>query len=138
MGYDPKEPRDKNGKWTSGNVVSIGHNAGKGNRAIADHIAQQHKADQYKSGQQKPNTLFGMEIKQLPAPMRIAPEDMRRAPDPSTWNIQRSRTIGPDPKDFFFVQHPDIEAGYGQKVMTGFTTKKAADDFINAARRNKK
>lgn len=40
MGYDPNEPRDKDGKWSGG---SVGHNAGGGNRKVADHIKNQHK-----------------------------------------------------------------------------------------------
>lgn len=38
MGFDPNEPRDKSGKWTGG---ASGHNAGGGNRAVADHIKKQ-------------------------------------------------------------------------------------------------
>lgn len=39
MAYDPNEPRDKNGKWTES---ASGHNAGGGNRAVANHIKKQH------------------------------------------------------------------------------------------------
>ena len=37
MGYDPKEPRDKLGKWTG---AASGHNAGKGNRETAKNISE--------------------------------------------------------------------------------------------------
>lgn len=52
MAFDPKEPRDKGGKWSTGGasnkLTSIsggkasGHNAGGGNRTIAKQIAKQH------------------------------------------------------------------------------------------------
>lgn len=41
MGFDSKEPRDKDGKWSAG---ASGHNAGKGNRAVADYIKKQHSS----------------------------------------------------------------------------------------------
>lgn len=43
MPYDPNEPRDMEGKWTTGGG-STGHSS-KGNRSLIDRISTQHQRD---------------------------------------------------------------------------------------------
>ncbi len=48
MSYNPNEPRDRSGKWTGG---ASGHNAGGGNRDVADHIKNQHLSLEFEGRQ---------------------------------------------------------------------------------------
>lgn len=62
MAYDPKEPRDKSGKWAGG---ASGHNAGGGNRSIFQVIKNQHIEASSKMPEYGKNSVVSLKDKIL-------------------------------------------------------------------------
>jgi hypothetical protein len=69
MGYDPNEPRDDAGRWTT----ASGHNAGSGNRGITDHVVRQFYSDRVSQA----GKFNFKRIRQDNTSARVAPLEVR-------------------------------------------------------------
>lgn len=78
-----------------------------------------------------------MNVKQLYSPQEMLKRgEQYDIPDPSKLSIQRSRTLGDNPRDVFFVTQPDPAyasyASHVTKPVTGFYSREEAEGFIRA------
>ena len=103
----------------------------------------------YRKPGYQPTTLedalaaYGAHPKELTVNQLYTPQEMMKRgeqfdiPDPSKLGIQKSRTFEDNPQDMFFVTQPDpAYASYAPHVtkpITGFFSRKEAEDFIRAA-----